>query len=70
VVAVRWARLEMGLVVDALIGEQDVVIKSLGALVRDSAAVSGAAILGDGRVALVLDVPGLFRLAGGDGPRK
>src|SRR5579859_618564 len=64
IVAVRWAKLEMGLVVDALIGEQDLVIKSLGPLLGEAPGVSGAAILGDGRVALIMDVPGLFRLAG------
>ncbi|HWF09024.1 MAG TPA: chemotaxis protein CheA [Bryobacteraceae bacterium] len=42
--------------VDHLIGKQEVVIKSLGATYRDIAAVSGGAILGDGRVGLILDV--------------
>ena len=64
IVAVRWAKLEMGLVVTALIGEQELVIKSLGSVLGDAPGISGAAILGDGRVALILDVPGLFRLAG------
>jgi two-component system chemotaxis sensor kinase CheA len=64
IVAVRWAKLDMGLVVDALIGEQDLVIKSLGPMLGEAPGVSGAAILGDGRVALIVDVPGLFKLAG------
>lgn len=64
VVAVRWGKLEMGLMVDKLVGEQEMVIKSLGALMGDTPGVSGAAILGDGRVALIVDVPGLFKLAG------
>ena len=65
VVAVRWGRMEMGLIVEKLVGEQELVIKPLGALVGDTAGVSGAAILGDGSVALIVDVPGLFKLAGG-----
>ena len=64
VVAVRWGKLEMGLMVDKLVGEQEMVIKSLGALMGDTPGVSGAAILGDGRVALIVDVPSLFKLAG------
>jgi len=64
VVAVRWGKLEVGLMVDTLVGEQELVIKSLGALLADTPGVSGAAILGDGRVALIIDVPSLFNLAG------
>lgn len=64
VVAVRWGKLEMGLIVDTLIGEQEMVVKSLGALVGEAEGISGAAILGDGRVALIVDVPGLFKLSG------
>jgi two-component system chemotaxis sensor kinase CheA len=50
----------MGLVVDSLVGGQEVVIKPLGKLVGDVRGVSGAAILGDGSVALILDVPSLI----------
>ncbi len=64
IVAVQWARMELGLIVDRLIGEQELVIKSLGTLVGDVPGISGAAILGDGRVTLIVDVPGLFKLAG------
>jgi two-component system chemotaxis sensor kinase CheA len=49
----------VGLVVDGLIGQQQVVIKSLEANYRSVEGVSGATILGDGRVALILDVAGL-----------
>ena len=45
--------------VDQLIGKQEVVIKSLGRTVRDVPAVSGGAILGDGRVGLIIDVNSL-----------
>jgi len=40
------------------------VVKSLGTLVGDVPGVSSAAILGDGRVVLIVDVPGLFKLSG------
>ncbi len=64
VVAVRWAHATMGLRVSRLVGEQEVVIKSLGPLVGETAGGAGAAILGDGQIALIADVPGLFKLAG------
>jgi two-component system, chemotaxis family, sensor kinase CheA len=51
------------LIVDELIGSYQAVIKPLSKLFRKVAGVSGSTILGDGRVALVLDVPGLFREA-------
>ncbi len=52
-----------GLFVDDLLGQQQVVIKSLEANYRRVEGVSGATILGDGSVALILDIPGLLRLA-------
>ncbi len=52
---------QVGIVVDSLVGEQQVVIKSLGKYIGDIKGVSGATILGDGRVALILDVPALVR---------
>jgi two-component system chemotaxis sensor kinase CheA len=45
--------------VDQLIGKQEVVIKSLGSVFRDIPAISGGAILGDGRVGLIVDVNSL-----------
>lgn len=45
-----------GLVVDRLIGQQEIVIKSLGKYISNSKIISGATILGDGEVALILDV--------------
>ncbi len=49
----------LGLVVDQVLGEQDIVVKPLGTLVKKSKGIAGATILGDGRVALILDVLGL-----------
>lgn len=54
-----------GVVVDALHGESQAVIKSLGNTFRHLPCVSGSTILGSGRVALILDVPGLLRAARG-----
>ncbi|TAM46304.1 MAG: chemotaxis protein CheA [Gammaproteobacteria bacterium] len=52
----------IGLFVDELLGQQQVVIKSLEANFRRVEAISGATILGDGTVALILDIPGLVKL--------
>lgn len=59
VVVVGLAERRIGLVVDALIGEHEVVIKALSRFCGDVAGVSGATILGDGNVALILDVNGI-----------
>ncbi len=48
------------LVVDDLIGKQEVVIKSLGEAFKTASGLAGGAILGDGRVGLILDVEGVF----------
>jgi two-component system chemotaxis sensor kinase CheA len=56
VVIVGFGEKQVGLCVDALAGEQEVVIKSLGMLLGDITGLSGATILGDGRVALIMDV--------------
>lgn len=49
----------VGLVVDDLLGEQEVVVKGLGELLAGTRGLSGATILGDGRLALILDTPAL-----------
>ncbi len=53
----------VAVLVDELTGQQQVVIKSLEQNYRKVEAISGATILGDGQVALILDVPGLAKLA-------
>ncbi|MFQ3676899.1 MAG: chemotaxis protein CheA, partial [Fimbriimonadaceae bacterium] len=60
VVIVGLAEQRIGLVVDRLIGEQEVVIKSLSRFCGDIRGISGATILGDGNVALITDVNSLF----------
>ena len=58
----------IGLLVDQLIGMQEVVLKSLEKNFRAIPGLSGASILGDGRVSLILDVDGLISMAArGDG---
>jgi two-component system chemotaxis sensor kinase CheA len=54
---------QTGLVIDELIGRQQVVIKSLGESMREIPGISGGAIMPDGRVGLILDVGGLVKLA-------
>jgi len=61
VVAVRWGDRRSGLIVDSLIGEQEIVIKSLGHLFRASHGISGGAVLGDGQVAPILDISALMK---------
>ncbi len=53
---------EAGLMVDDLVGKQEVVIKSLGHRLRHVPGFSGGTILGDGRVGLILDISGLFQI--------
>lgn len=55
----------VALVVDALLGKQEVVIKSLGDMFGDVSGVAGGAILGDGRIGLILDASGLVNLMKG-----
>jgi two-component system chemotaxis sensor kinase CheA len=63
VVVVEMAEKYFCLAVDQLIGKQEVVIKGLGETFRQAVGIAGGAILGDGRVGLILEMDGLF---GGD----
>lgn len=56
VVVVKKGERYAGLVVDNLMGQQEIVIKSLGKYINNNKIISGATILGDGEVALILDV--------------
>ncbi len=55
---------KVGVIVDELLAQQQVVIKSLEQNYRKVEGISGATILGNGTVALILDIPGIVRLAG------
>lgn len=61
VVVVNVSGVQVGLVVDFLVGQEEVVIKPLGALLQGLEGMAGATITGDGKIALILDVPGLMR---------
>jgi two-component system chemotaxis sensor kinase CheA len=63
-VVVQSGKQRIGLIVDTLVGEEDVVVKPLGAFIGDIPGISSAAILGEGQIALIVDVFGLFKLAG------
>ena len=60
VVIVKKGDKMAGLVVDELLGQQEIVIKSLGAYIKQCKFISGATILGDGEVALILDANALL----------
>ncbi len=60
VVVVNASGRQVGFVVDQLIGQEEVVIKPLGAKLHGLDGLSGATITGDGQIALILDVPGLM----------
>jgi two-component system chemotaxis sensor kinase CheA len=64
IVIVEGEGRRVGLFVDDLLGQQQVVIKSLETNYGHIDGVSGATILGDGSVALILDLPGIIRRAG------
>ncbi len=52
-----------GFAVDAVLGEHQIVIKSLGLMYKDVEGISGATVLGDGTVALIIDIPPLIAVA-------
>jgi two-component system chemotaxis sensor kinase CheA len=57
-----------GVVVDQVIGQHQTVIKALGRMYQDVEGLSGATILGDGAVALIVDLPTIVRAASASGP--
>ena len=61
IVVVEYHAMRAGLVVDALYGENQTVIKPLGKVFQGLPGVGGSTILGNGRVALILDVPAIVR---------
>jgi two-component system chemotaxis sensor kinase CheA len=63
IVIVQSAGCRLGVVVDSLIGEEDVVIKSLAENFEHVRGLAGASILGDGRVSLILDLASMTELA-------
>jgi two-component system, chemotaxis family, sensor kinase CheA len=70
VVIVRHGNQQAGLVVDRVLGSHQTVIQSLGRFYRQIEVVSGATIMGDGRVALILDLAGVIRSVGAEALRE
>ena len=62
-IAVEAEGIRCTLMVDDLLGQHQVVIKSLGEGLGEISGVSGGTILGDGRVGLILDIPGILKMA-------
>jgi two-component system, chemotaxis family, sensor kinase CheA len=60
VVIVGVAEKRKGLIVDKLIGQEEIVIKSLGKYLKEITGFSGCTIMGDGRVTLIIDIEALF----------
>lgn len=63
VVVVGLADRKLGIMIDRFLGQEEVVIKSLGRYLGSTAGVAGATILGDGRIRLIVDLIGLFTVA-------
>ncbi|MDD8058590.1 MULTISPECIES: chemotaxis protein CheA [Shewanella] len=61
VVIVQLGTMQIGFVVDALIGQEEVVIKPLGSMLQGTPGMAGATITSDGGIALILDIPGLLK---------
>ncbi len=61
VVIVAMGTKQVGFVVDQLIGQEEVVIKPLGRALQGTPGMAGATITGDGRIALIIDVPSLLQ---------
>lgn len=66
IVVVQYGAEKAGIVVDELLGEFQTVIKPLGPYFKNHEAISGATILGNGDVAVILDIPGLVKKAAMD----
>lgn len=65
VVVIGLAEAKLGIIVDTLVGQEEIVIKSLGDYLQGIEGIAGATIRGDGRVTLIVDVAALMTLAKG-----
>jgi two-component system chemotaxis sensor kinase CheA len=62
VVTVEHENHQMCLLLDELLGKEEVVIKSLGEALKNTLGIAGGAIMGDGRVGLILDIAGIWSI--------
>jgi two-component system chemotaxis sensor kinase CheA len=60
IVTVAWGKLRVGLIVDKLISQQEIVVKSFSPILGNIPGLSGCTILGDGNIALIVDIPSLI----------
>ncbi|RDU52798.1 hybrid sensor histidine kinase/response regulator [Helicobacter sp. MIT 00-7814] len=63
VVIIGLADQKIGVIVDYLIGQEEVVIKSLGYYLKGTEGIAGATVRGDGRITLIVDVAGMMEMA-------
>ncbi len=63
VVVIGLAELKLGIIVDSLVGQEEIVIKSMGDYLQGIEGIAGATIRGDGRVTLIVDIAALMDLA-------
>lgn len=62
VVVATWGKLQTGLIVDRILGQQEIVVKPFGPFIGNVPGLAGCTILGDGTLALIVDVPGLMNM--------
>ena len=62
VVVIGFGEKRLGILVDGLLGQEEVVIKSMGDYLGNTAGIAGATIMGDGRIRLIIDIAGIFNL--------
>ena len=62
-VVINYGKQQVGLIVDELMGEEEVVVKSMGGFIGDIPGISSTTILGDGSIALIVDVSGLLKIS-------
>lgn len=63
VIVVETGNIQIGLLVDEILGQQQIVIKSLGEALKGVRGIAGGAIMPDGKVGLILDIAGILKLA-------
>jgi two-component system chemotaxis sensor kinase CheA len=69
VVLIGLAEQRIGIVVDELLGQKEIVVKSLGDYLEDVPGIAGSTILGDGRVIMIIDIAEIFNSMGKPGRR-
>ena len=62
IVVAEMAEKKVGLVIDDIVGQEEVVVKSMGKLLNNTPGISSACIRGDGKVTLIIDLAGIFKL--------